>query len=53
MELAWTYSWPIRNRRNHLGYSLAFSGGLVAYANDISRVSPVDDFHVPVDKIMR
>jgi hypothetical protein len=50
--MAWTYSCPICNRRNHLGYSLAFPDGLVAHANDISRVSAADYFYVSVDKII-
>jgi hypothetical protein len=38
MESACTYPGPTRNRRNHLGYSLAFPDWSLAYPNDNARV---------------
>jgi hypothetical protein len=42
MEFARTYLRPIRNRRNNLGYSLAFPDRSLACPSDIPRVYSAD-----------
>jgi len=45
MESAGTYPGPIPNRRNHLGYSLAFPDWSLAFFSDNAWVSTADYYY--------